>query len=107
MQQSKEPPYTTVASRMEAKKSPVADIIQAVKEGKVCFLADRTQLEYLASQSCGNVRLADERILGFSAGFIVPLHSAYKGALDARFVYAVELKVLASRNFHSIRIIVI
>lgn len=64
----------------------VTDVMGDVRDGKVSLMGDRSVLEYMASQSCGEARVADEKIIGYSAGFLVPKNSPYKQALDLKYV---------------------
>lgn len=62
----------------------VGDLFQIVPGTPFCAITDRSLLEYVAAESCGMWRVAEEKFHEFSQAFIVGKNSPYKAALDHR-----------------------
>lgn len=72
---------------INAKKKPVekSEIgIDAVKKGGHCFIGGRVALLFGVSESCGEIRVAEEQFFSSSYAFVLPKLSPYKKAINFR-----------------------
>ncbi|XP_064603318.1 glutamate receptor ionotropic, kainate glr-3-like [Liolophura sinensis] len=95
---------------INAKKKPVekSEIgIDAVKKGGHCFIGGRVSLQFGVSESCGEIRIAEEQFFSSSYAFVLPKLSPYKKAINFRILKLVEygiVKNLKDQWFNTITV---